>query len=494
MKKTGVTRIILIFILLISQLSTACQNTENTIPESTDTNTAETTAQTVDLYIPDLPERSFGGVDFTFIGTDGSKFSGYYTTDDIYVESSVGEVFNDAIFERNQKIEEEYDINIKYIASSDVSSDIMKSVNASDYYYDALFEHQQNLYILASQGYLMDLNQIEYLGLENVWWDQNCISDFNILGKNYFITGDISTLDDSSTRLCLFNKQLISDYQLETPYELIENNDWTIDSLKEMILSVSHDVDGNGIMEPGDVSGIISELALFNILYYGCGGSYIEAEDNIYKVSADSEANYQRMEKILDIMLDTSLIPMIENWANDYAGFSNGYTYARSLFTQDKFLFHFTGPLTFNEFRDMESDFGIVPPPKYDKEQERYYCYVDPQAPMLAVSSGTPDIDKVGIILEAMAAQSKNIVTPAFHETLLKRKHVRDNESAVMLDIIDKSRLYTVELVTGWGGIGDIAPNKARTNQRALISDFAAVKAQTEAQIESAMELFASLE
>ena len=66
--------------------------------------------------------------------------------------------------------------------------------------------------------------------------------------------------------------------------------------------------------------------------------------------------------------------------------------------------------------------------------------------------------------------------------------------SAVMLDIIDKSRLYTVELVTGWGGIGDIAPNKARTNQRALISDFAAVKAQTEAQIESAMELFASLE
>ena len=114
MKTTGVTRIILI--LLICQMSTACQNTDNTIPESTDTNTAETTAQTVDLYIPDLPERSFGGVDFTFIGTDGSKFSGYYTTDDIYVESSVGEVFNDAIFERNQKIEEEYDINIKYIA------------------------------------------------------------------------------------------------------------------------------------------------------------------------------------------------------------------------------------------------------------------------------------------------------------------------------------------------------------------------------------------
>lgn len=486
------TRFILSLALTIILVS--CGNDNVNTPEISEITTQQNNVGTgSELTIDSLPDEDFGGADFNFLVCNGSQHSGYYIVNDIYAETLNADPFNDAVYERNRAVEEKYNIHITQTYSDKVSDEVIKTVNAGDSPYDAVFDHHYALYQLASQGYFVDFNRVNHLDMTAEWWDQNSIDNFNFAGRNYFITGDISTLDDTCTRLCLFNKKLIEDFKLESPYDLIRSNNWTFDNFSELVLAVSNDLDGDGVMKAGDQFGLISEASLTTTLFDALGGKFFTRSGDDFVFNADSAESFERYEAIFNLLLNSDSCAYISNWS-DKGGFSNVYTYARSLFTQDKFLFHFTGPLTFNEFRDMESDFGIVPPPKYDKEQERYYCYVDPQAPMLAVSSGTPDIDKVGIILEAMAAQSKNIVTPAFHETLLKRKHVRDNESAVMLDIIDKSRLYTVELVTGWGGIGDIAPNKARTNQRALISDFAAVKAQTEAQIESAMELFASLE
>ena len=30
-----------------------------------------------------------------------------------------------------------------------------------------------------------------------------------------------------------------------------------------------------------------------------------------------------------------------------------------------------------SNFREMESDFGIIPVPKYDEQQENYYAYIN---------------------------------------------------------------------------------------------------------------------
>ena len=39
-------------------------------------------------------------------------------------------------------------------------------------------------------------------------------------------------------------------------------------------------------------------------------------------------------------------------------------------------LFYFEMLGSYSQFRTMEDDFGIIPPPKYDEAQENYHAYV----------------------------------------------------------------------------------------------------------------------
>ena len=85
--------------------------------------------------------------------------------------------------------------------------------------------------------------------------------------------------------------------------------------------------------------------------------------------------------------------------------------------------------------RNMEADFGILPLPKYDEAQDTYYgrmedgwVYVIPNAPQ--------DTELVGTIFEALSAESRNYVIPAFFDIALTNKYMRDTDSEEMLNMI----------------------------------------------------------
>jgi len=94
-------------------------------------------------------------------------------------------------------------------------------------------------------------------------------------------------------------------------------------------------------------------------------------------------------------------------------------------------------------FRDMESDFGIVPFPKYDENQDKYYSRVV-DGWINSAPNFTENRERTSIIMEALAVESKNITVPAFFEVMLQRKYTRDEESLDMLEIIHANR--TVDL------------------------------------------------
>jgi len=93
------------------------------------------------------------------------------------------------------------------------------------------------------------------------------------------------------------------------------------------------------------------------------------------------------------------------------------------------------------DLRDMPDDFGIVPFPKYNKEQPQYYSSVCGGFPFVIPSTNTkPDI--AGAVMEAMACEAKNRIIPAYYEMALKNKYSRDNDTAETLDLIYETRVY----------------------------------------------------
>ena len=435
-------------------------------------------------------ELSFEGADFTFLSVGTGSSFGYYSTSDLWAEGESGEAFNDAVYKRNAAVEQLRNVCIKTIDFDDPVPEIKRSVVASDCVYDAVWAKGYGIYNLAAKGYMADFNTLPYTALEQEWWDQNIRADYALYGKNYAMTGHISTRDDACTMITYFNKAMIAAYNLPSPYTLVETEQWTFDQYGEMVRAVSVDVNGDGIMTDGDTFGMIGEVGLINRMYLSLGGTFYAREpDGSLRLNITEERNIDIYNAIFTLMSDGKYVADIEKWSNRGSD-GNVYGYARSLFAQDHFLFTISLPLVIEEFRDMESDFGIVPIPRFDEQAERYYATVDVNMPLLAVPVNVPDAEKTGAVLETMAWESLYTLTPVYNETLLKRKHARDTESADMLTLIARSRTYNLAAITDWGGLYSIGGEKFHAGKPLAVSDLEKKLAAANKAMEKDMEAF----
>ena len=94
----------------------------------------------------------------------------------------------------------------------------------------------------------------------------------------------------------------------------------------------------------------------------------------------------------------------------------------------------------------MESEYGVLPYPKYDVNQTNYNANLDPNASVFALpSTERSDIgsfERTSHILEYMAYKSHEILLPAYYEEVLKGQRMDDDRDHKMLDIIRTNTHY----------------------------------------------------
>ena len=98
-------------------------------------------------------------------------------------------------------------------------------------------------------------------------------------------------------------------------------------------------------------------------------------------------------------------------------------------------------------YRDVEFDYGIIPYPKLDENQEQYYAgYTDRY---FVIPNTCSDTAYVGTILESMSAEGYRQVTPAYFEVALKNRYTKDQTSKEMVDLIKQSMVLDFAYVYG---------------------------------------------
>ena len=104
----------------------------------------------------------------------------------------------------------------------------------------------------------------------------------------------------------------------------------------------------------------------------------------------------------------------------------------------------------------MDTEFGILPFPKYNENQEKYITRIS-FFDMFTVPITVSDLDRTSAIIEVLNCESGNIVIPAYYEISLKTKYARDNDSSGMLDLIMEHRvvdlgdtIWVGEIRDGW--------------------------------------------
>lgn len=360
-----------------------------------------------------------------------------YSPEELTVENQV-EPLEDSVYRRNLLFEEycNLEMNVILESTASINDSVKKDVRSGTGEYDLIQNHMANTANLASEGNLISFTSLDNVDLSAPWWDAGTAS-FMISDKIYFMNSAINYSDENTTYVMLFNKKMASD-EAVNPYQMVYDNEWTLDNFQSLIKEISYDKSGDGRWDENDVYGFVSTWETGSTFFFGAGLRYIVCEEgNDPYLALDSSGMAKAtvlLEKVLSIYYvnhSTYSSPPGEE-GKGMGTFKNG----RALFYSE--VVQYIIALG----KEMETDFGVLPVPKYNKQQEDYITWTNGICSTSSISKAAQNLDRLGATLEIFAIMSYQHVVPAYYDTVLQRKSVRDEESQGMLDIIFKTRTY----------------------------------------------------
>ena len=437
----GVYLIIIICMLLL--LAACGENTDSSNNISNDGKEQDEIVQenTVDTVLrentPDLlpDDLDFNGAEIRIFhrNSTGGFDDWQY---EISVGEEIGEIVNDAIYHRNKNVEERLNVQITSISMAGDWSNrdrfmraVRTSVNSGSDDYDLIAGYAYYLPAFAPEGLLYNLKNVPYLNPEAEWWSADCSEQMTIDGKLYYITGDFAITLLRSMNVIFFNKKLAQDLSIDNLYRIVLDGDFTIDKMSEIIKDTYRDFNGDGNRDRGDMYGYATSTGnLMNAFPSAFDQPIIKKDpDGIPQLAS----NTPKMIEIVDKMYN--FLHQNENVFSTPESSGGDVT---NMFLENRTLF--MGGVVYNSdiLRAMESDYGILPMPKWNKEQPAYYTVSADVYSLFCIPVTCSKIEAVGAVMEALCAESYRKVTPAYYEVALKQKYSRDEETSQMLDIV----------------------------------------------------------
>ncbi|GHV11439.1 hypothetical protein FACS1894219_02600 [Clostridia bacterium] len=429
---------------------------------------------------PDLADRDFGGLEITLFGRNYDEADTVRPYSETGSEQENAEIMNDTLYRRNRYIEQKYNVVIKRKIAEDIATiqkDIETEIKSGDNTFDAAFSNMFDAANLSQSGYLVDLNTVPNMDLSKPWWDQSAVADLSIGGKLYFTVGDITPLSYIHPAMFIVNKELIQKYDLGSPYDDVRNNNWTFDRLGEYVRAVQDDLNGDGVIDKTDLQGLVAFAGeTFSLMFSGGGETIFKKDSNdIPYFALNTERSLNVAEKLYNLLKDKNSVYLRE----DYPGDDFGDSYNK--FRNGASLFITTWMSLVPMFRDLDMDIGLLPQPKYDSAQEFYsHPLSDWWSSALVIPQSNRKLEETGFILEALCAEGMYTVRPAFYESTLKGKLLRDDDSEEMLDIILNSRTFDLGRLYGWGGV--------MTTLNSVLSQKSFIFASSMERLDGAME------
>ena len=430
---------LLLALLMLTAVS--CGDSTQTRTDTPDTISpadTDTASNTVTLLSDTLAENDYNGSLFRIFGETQAMHGDYFT-----VENETGDVIEDNVYRRNSMTEEKYNIELDfYLVDQGAGKNMITTYIQSGDNSITLFTNTYlNLGALLVQNYFVDWTQIETVDLSLPCYVQEAIETFSIGDKTPLLFGDFMETNILRCWNFLFNKRLIEEYDLPSPYDAVDNNEWTLDYFREMIKDIAKDLNGDSIMNENDLFGFAADsLATLDAFTRSCDLSAIaKDENNLPVLDYFNENVVTAFEKIYELYRESSGSYVADEslWHID-----NLFAKGNAIFAAGRI------DLTMNSaIRAMEDTYGVVPYPKLDASIEGYPTYLSGtvSTQMVGVSQPEEAYDMIGTITQALNAYSYDFVTPAIYEITLKTKNTHDEDSIRMLDIILANRQYSFD-------------------------------------------------
>lgn len=454
---------VLLCLLMVLPLLAACQNTPD-VPDDSDSGSAEATntQSSGDTATPGETNAPSGDsetetkeevpadylADYNFNGkTVCMLYWSDYTMQEFEATDDLSDSINSAIYNRNAAVESRLGIKLTFDKTAgndkkmdDYISKVKSDFSSAQVVYDMYATYSRVAPQLSYKGYTADLMKLEPLDFSKPWWPESLVNECTIYDKLFFCSGDISTNLLWMMIGTFFNKDLLAEYKLDTPYQLVKDGKWTMEALQTMTANTFRELDGEDGGTDGDLYGY--SIYSTNIDALGTASGYvIITRDSGGNLILNSDYFGEKM---------VNGMKSIQEWLNTstdiyYSSSAEPprvvFRDARSLFLTDRLFVAAGKDNTSNETsKDTISfNFGIVPNPMWTEDQDGYSTNLGHPFTMYAISRKANNISATAATLELMAAESYRYVTPAVYEVAMKLRYSKDSVDSEMYDYIRNS-------------------------------------------------------
>lgn len=435
-------------LLLIALVLPACDSGSTAKTEDS-TKTAENDETTERLWLDNLPDDvSFDGQTLLLL----SELSNWISPVD-----GGKEVVSAAQLNMYNNVTSRFDFEVKLVElpseDGDVYGDrnkIQRSVLSQLYEFDLTSSRGYTTAPLAMEGYFINLNNAD--GFENIevdqpWWNDDYFKEMQIGNTIFWLSGLPTVGMINCSFATFFNSELmnivLSDRDdNKTIYDIVRDGQWTLDTMLQFSRKAYKD-DGNGEKDINDQFGsVVYESYLVDNLAICAGADYTTRdENNIPVMNIGTEKNILINEKLYDLLHDESYSP--------YAGGEHEGSYFK-----DGRLLMICAPIYWSgsRYRDTVFDWGAIPMPKLDENQENYLTTLTEYWMCTGIPK-TAKSDRYNFTLtvaDAFSAEMYRLVRPAILDDALKNKYTRDEDTKEMIDLIQAHTTTDFFIIYGY--------------------------------------------
>lgn len=404
-------------------------------PSKPDTPT--TPEQRVD-YITQLPVENYEEAYITILCREDKEY-------EMFTEEDSASLVDQAVYARNERVEELYNVIIEtypvagaWEEQATFAQMLAQSVSVGDDAYQIAATHTAYNASLSLQEQYYDLRSLDSIDLSAPWWSQSFNENCTVHGKQFITTGDLALTMWEGLYAIFFNREMAEDYGVGDLYQMVRDDEWTIEALTEITGGLYTD-DGNQTPGPEDKYGLLINRHAMRAFITTCHLPICERNsEGDYELVHMDEEHIDKVVTVYDALYEL----IYENDGTYDSLLQDGiYTEMQEMFTGGRALFMMGTLENAPVLRTSDMLFGILPFPKYDEEQEDYYAHSYDGLSSFGIPASARQPEMCARILDALSAENKTSVIPAYNEIVLDSRVARDEDSKAMLGII-RDNLY----------------------------------------------------
>lgn len=423
--RTGCT---LLAALMLTASLASCKKKNNDPDEGTQKTTVATSEGEKGANLPDVDYNNYN---FVVLVRNNDQAAG-----DVWVESTTEDDVVTSVWMRNQYLKDTFNVtlSVKRSTMSNDDTTALKDIQSNACDYDLIATHGRSAmdYAVNNCGY--NWYNLPYVDLSADWWCRGAVDSWTVDGRVFCMVGDLSYMNVGQAMCMYFNKKILSDNNIEYPYQLAIDDKWTLEQMKKIALDCYNGMDnktGTFSLADDSFAHVTGGWRGPMQMLYSTGYKIVEGNKvGEFRLGVYNQITQNAYEEYLDNFLGTSACD-----ASDA-----GYDTMQKAFKENRVVFYDDLLEDSKEFDGV--DFGIMPWPKSDENVYDYPTMVNAFSNSFVVPITTTNAERTSVILEAMAYYGYKNTIPTYFDQVLSYKYSPDSQSTQMLQMIRQALVY----------------------------------------------------